>query len=47
MLHKNYHDTVCITEFVFKTKYLRGWKSKDETGEIETKKKKKKLAEQF
>lgn len=39
MLHKNYHDTVCITGFVFKTKYLRGWKSKDERGEIETKKK--------
>ena len=40
MLHKNYHDTACITGFVFKTKYLRGWKSKDERGEIETKKEK-------
>lgn len=40
MLHKNYHDTACITGFVFKTKYLRGWKSKDKRGEIETKTKK-------
>lgn len=46
MLHKNYHDTACITGFVFKAKYLRGWKSKDERGEIETKKEKK-LEEQF